>query len=217
MANPATAAAFTPIRLPHPLPIYTQRESFLATPPVAPGSAGAAGVRLSPDENPFLPRFEIVDDVVVPPEFERYLICRWGDRAFGDPDDYVGYNHGCAGFVPIQQSDVPFPQEIRRSVSIERWLDGVLWVNHEYVSFPFSRLAPRTPFDLRSADTRDSFTEVIGFALPDERNLELMGEMHYNMGGSALRIRKSGNENRFEVVSDWRNRRVHGLSGLALN
>jgi secreted PhoX family phosphatase len=55
-----------------------------------------------------------VDDVVVPPEFERYVIVRWGDRVFPGQDDYVGYNHDYTAFIPLEGDH-----------------DGLLWVNHE--------------------------------------------------------------------------------------
>jgi secreted PhoX family phosphatase len=52
-----------------------------------------------------------------------------------DRDDYVGYDCDYTAFVPLIWFDES---------------DGLLWVNHEYVSFPFSTLAPGTPADLVS-------------------------------------------------------------------
>ena len=46
-----------------------------------------------------LTSYSVVDDVVVPPEYERYVIVRWGDRVFPDPADYFGYNNDYTGFV----------------------------------------------------------------------------------------------------------------------
>jgi secreted PhoX family phosphatase len=182
---------FTPVRLPHPLPVYTKRESFLPT-------DGGDGVVLPPAKDPSLTTYAVVDDVVVPPEFERYVIVRWGDRVFPGPDDYVGYNHDYTAFFPLHGDR-----------------DGLLWVNHEYVSFPFSFLAPETPASLAGFPT--SFEKVIGFPFPTARNREALGEMLYNCGGSVLRVRKL-REGRYHVrPGDRYNRRLHGLSGLALN
>ncbi len=133
---------FTPVRLPHPLPIYTTHQSYLARP-------GGTSEVLPPAADPSLATYEFVDDVVVPPEFEWYVIVRWGDRVFPDPDQYVGYNHDYTAFIPLHgRSDT-------------EWL---LWVNHEYVSFPFSALAPEAPANLAGLPT--SFEPVVGFALP---------------------------------------------------
>jgi uncharacterized protein len=41
----------------------------------------------------------VLDDVVVAPEFERYLVVAWGDRVFHDPDQYVGYNADYTAFI----------------------------------------------------------------------------------------------------------------------
>jgi secreted PhoX family phosphatase len=66
--------------------------------------------------------------VVVPPEYERYVIVSWGDRVFPNKDEYFGYNCDYTGFVPIDGKSAN---------------DGYLWVNHEYISYPFSRFALR--------------------------------------------------------------------------
>jgi secreted PhoX family phosphatase len=182
---------FTPVRLPHPLPIYTTRRSFLPT-------GAGDGVVLPPAKDPSLATYTVLDDVVVPPEFERYVIVRWGDRVFPTQDDYVGYNHDYTAFF-----------------SLEGDHDGLLWVNHEYVSFPFSFLSPDTPANLAGFPT--SFEKVVGFPFPATKDREALGEMLYNCGGSVLHVRKS-REGRYRVrKGDEYNRRVHGLSGLAIN
>lgn len=58
---------FTPVRLPHPLDIYTTHRGWLA-------SGVGAGVELDPTPDAKLATYTVVDDVVVPPEFERYVI-----------------------------------------------------------------------------------------------------------------------------------------------
>jgi secreted PhoX family phosphatase len=181
---------FTPVRLPHPLRVYTQRKSFLPT-------GIDDGTILPPAKDPSLTTYAVVDDVVVPPEFERYVIVRWGDRVFPGQDDYVGYNHDYTAFFPLHGDD-----------------DGLLFVNHEYVSFPFSFLSPETPANLAGFPT--SFEKVVGFPFPATKNREALGEMLYNCGGTVLHVRKS--QGRYRVrQGDSYNRRVHGLSGLGLN
>jgi hypothetical protein len=183
----------TPVRLPHPLPIYTEEESYLAT-------GIGQGTVLDPAANPNLLQYTVIDDVVVPPEYERYVIVAWGDRIFPNKHDYVGYNHDYTGFVPAHGNSNA----------------GALWVNHEYVSFPFSDITPAIPADL--AGQRTSFSEVVGFELPATKNREFLGEAGYNTGGSAVQIRRNRHSSRFSVVAgDRRNFRVHGLSGLAVN
>ena len=62
-----------------------------------------------------------------------------------------------------------------------------------------------------------SFEKVIGFPFPTAKNREALGEMLYNCGGSVLHVRKS-REGRYRVrTGDGYNRRIHGLSGLAIN
>src|SRR5262245_5507289 len=192
VAEAAWPGPFTPVRLPHPLPIYTTHKSYLAVP-------GGAGQILPAAADPSLATYAIVDDVVIPPEFERYVILRWGDRIFPDSDQYVGYNHDYTAWVPLRgRSDT----------------ECLLWVNHEYVSFPFSALAPEAPANLSGFPT--SFQAVIGFALPATRNREFLGECLYNCGGTIAKLRKQAG--RYRVQSgDPLNRRVHGLSGLAIN
>ncbi len=172
---------FTPVRLPHPLPVYQTKPSFLAT---GIESGVLQGTVLPAAIDPSLASFSVVDEVVIPPEYEKYVIVRWGDRVFPIPEDYVGYNHDYTAFIPRRE-------ESRR--------DGFLWINHEYVSFPFSDLAPEAPADVAGLPT--SFEAVIGFALPDERNLEFLGEVLYNTGGSILRVRRNRAGTRWSPVT----------------
>jgi len=194
VADAAEVLKLTPIRLPHPLPIYQQQSSFLPT-------ERERGEVQRPDANVKLTEYSVIDDVVVPPEYERYLIISWGDRVFPNPEEYFGYNNDYTAFVPID----------RRSLN-----DGYLWVNHEYVSYPFSALAPGAPADLAGLPT--SYPLVIGSELSNDRtSVELLGEFLYNMGGSIVRIAKGNKNENYTVVRDARNRRIHGLSGLGIN
>jgi uncharacterized protein len=181
----------TPVRLPHQLPVYLDRDSFLPTS----GQVGDFGAPLT--------GYTVLDDVVVAPEFDRYLVVAWGDRVFGDPDQYVGYNCDYTAFRRLHGGG-----------------DGLLWVNHEYVSFPLSLGAPETPATLQAADPRPatSFPAVVGFDIdgPTVPQGTRWGEFLYNMGGTVVRLRK-GQDGRYAAVADRRNRRLHGLSGLALN
>ncbi|HAJ60927.1 MAG TPA: hypothetical protein DCP31_18050 [Cyanobacteria bacterium UBA8543] len=195
--NAAPAAEplkFTPVRLPHPLPIYQNQKSYLPT-------GIGQGTILSQATDTRLGQYNVIDDVVVPPEYERYLIVSWGDRVFPNQQDYVGYNCDYTGFVPVNGQN---PN------------DGYLWINHEYISYPFSPLAPEAPSDVANFDP--SYPLVIGKPLPNTKNRELLGEFLYNMGGSIIRISRPGFKGNFAVVaSDPKNRRIHGLSGLAIN
>ncbi len=182
--------SFTPVRLPHPLPIYQEKSSFYPT-GIEKGDVlkAAADTRLT--------SYTIIDDVVVPPEYERYVLVSWGDRVFPNKDEYFGYNCDYTGFVPVNSEN-----------------DGYLWVNHEYVSYPITALAPDSPTDL--AGFPESFTSVIGYT-PTAKDRTLLGEFLYNMGGSILRISRRVRGGRFGVVSDAKNRRIHTLSGLGIN
>jgi secreted PhoX family phosphatase len=185
---------FTPLRMPHPLPIYTEQNSYYAT-------AIGQGTVINKSADPRLGTYNILDDVVVPPEYERYVIVRWGDRVFPNQEEYFGYNNDYTGFIPLNGRN---PN------------DGYLWVNHEYISYPFSFTAPGTEEDL--AQFPESYPLVIGQNLPRDRtNIELLGEFLYNMGGSIVRIARAERGGRFSVVRDPKNRRIHHLSGLGIN
>ncbi|MDZ8140729.1 MAG: PhoX family phosphatase [Nostoc sp. DedQUE04] len=187
-----SSISFTPVRLPHPLPIYQQQKNFLPT-----GIGQGEVVNASADIK--LGNYNVIDDVIVPPEYERYVIVSWGDRVFPNKDDYFGYNNDFTGFIPLgKTNDV-----------------GYLWVNHEYVSFPFSSLLVEDSSDLKGLP--DAFENVIGWALPSSRNIEVEGEFLYNQGGSIVRISRQNQNKRFAVVKDAKNRRIHGLSGLGIN
>ncbi|MGV0023878.1 PhoX family protein [Phormidesmis priestleyi] len=192
-AATATELSFTPVRLPHPLPIYQNQRSFLA---IANGQGTLLGEANSPAQMN-LGSYNPIDDVVVPPEYERYVIVSWGDRVFPNSDEYFGYNNDYTGFVPIDGNR-----------------EGYLWVNHEYVSFPISRFAPEAP-----ADITEAFKETGSIVIPDfptVKGRELSGEFLYNLGGSVVRIAR-GRNGRYAVVKHPKNRRLHGLSGLGIN
>jgi hypothetical protein len=187
-----SALKFTPVRLPHPLEIYQTYPSYRPT-------DFGKGKILNPSSNVRLHNYNIVDDVVVPPEYERYVIVRWGDKVFANPEEYVGYNCDYTGFIPLSKS-----------------LDeGYLWINHEYVGFPISDLAPDIPADLVGFPT--AFAPVIGRSLPTTKNTELLGEFLYNMGGTIIKISRRNPLGRYVVARDPKNRRLHGLSGLGIN
>lgn len=202
----AAPLGITPIQLPSPLTVYKTMTTFLPT-----GVGTRSTVR--PNTSPQLSTYRVIDDVVVPPEYERYIVVSWGDRVFPNPNEYFGYNNDWTGFAPITPGNLN---------------DGYLTVNHEYISFPFSPLAPEAPTDVRSSPS--TYQAVIGNAvgttLPTSpRSLDrndvsrrlVDGEFFYNQGMSVVRIRRSSN-GRFAVVkSDPNNRRYHGLSGLGIN
>jgi secreted PhoX family phosphatase len=96
--------------------------------------------------------YTVIDDLVVPPEYERYVIIGWGDRIYPDPQEYFGYNADYTAFVPRRHGKTD---------------DGWLWVNHEYVSSPMSFAAPEAPASLASANpqVRATAFDVIGIDL----------------------------------------------------
>lgn len=193
VADAAMPLSITPVRLPHPLPIYQKRKSYLPT-------GIDQGTILNRANDTRLGQYNVIDDVVVPPEYERYVIISWGDRVFPNQDDYFGYNSDYTGFVPISRNNN----------------DGYLWVNHEYISYPFSRFAPESPTDL--AGFPETYPLVIGKTLAGDKNdIQLLGEFLYNLGGSIVRIARQENGGRYTVVRDPNNRRIHGLSGLGIN
>src|SRR5262249_12501248 len=75
VAEPVWLRVVTPVRAPHPLPIYQTRSSWLA-------DGIGVGHLLPPVVDPSLLTFAAVDDVVTAPELEAYIIARWGDRLF---------------------------------------------------------------------------------------------------------------------------------------
>jgi uncharacterized protein len=199
-AQAGISEVLIPVRLPHPLPIYTEKNSWLAT------NIGGVGVIKTPTDPVNLTEYTVLDEVVIPPGYEYYVIVSWGDRPFSDRHQYVGYNHDYTAFVPLKGSIH----------------DGCLYINHEYISCPFSKLAPDTPSNIASLEgVFESFLPVVGFDLPTTRDRQLMGEMLYNCGGTVVRVRRTrrrGEETRYQVVAgDAKNRRIHGLSGLEIN
>ena len=226
LADGGSHLSFTPVRLPHPLPIYAQQRSFLAT-----GiGAGTVLPKATTPEQMNLGSYTVIDDVVVPPEYKRYVIVRWGEHVFPNRDDYVGYNCDYTGFVPIERRDDDDDDDDCRG---ER---GYLWINHEYVSFPASRLTPGIVAGLGNSETTDD--DVLGPAgafptgsnsnganlvlrlagLSAAERRQLYGEFYYNQGGSILVISRQNRRDEWEVIKyHTRNRRVHGMSGLAIN
>ncbi|MDY6804890.1 MAG: PhoX family phosphatase [Cyanobacteriota bacterium] len=195
-SNPEIARAqasmtFTPVKLASPVPAYKTMTSYVPL-GIEQGSLLAASQDLN------LSQYAYLDDVVVPPEYERYVIVRWGDRVFPDREEYFGYNCDYTGFVPINGNIN----------------DGYLWVNHEYVSYPISIVAPGTSEDLAGLPTTDRL--VLGLDL-SQKNRFTLGEFLYNVGGSVVRIGKGADGRYTPAAGDRLNRRIHGLSGLGIN
>jgi secreted PhoX family phosphatase len=196
LAEAVQPLGVTPVRLPHPLPIYQTSRSFLP-------QGRAQGTVLPAAADPALTQYTVLDDVVVPPEYERYVIVRWGDRVFPNPEEYFGFNCDYTGFVPVTGPN-------------GSGNDGYLTVNHEYVGYPISRFAPETPADVVTAEFPEAGPLVISGFPTVQGSLALLGEFYYNQGMSVVRIRKNGS-GRYAVVRDPKNRRYHGLSGLGIN
>ncbi|MCL2933576.1 MAG: DUF839 domain-containing protein, partial [Trichodesmium sp. MAG_R03] len=182
--------SFTPLKLAHPLEAYEQYSSFV------PLGIGGQGVTRGAGVDVALQSYEYFDDVIVPPEYKRYVIVSWGDRVFPDPEEYFGYNADYVSFIPVNGN----PD------------DGYLWNNHEYVSYPMSPLLAGSD-DLDGFPTTDKL--VLGLDL-SQPSISTLGEFAYNLGGSIVRIRK-GSNGQYATVADDANRRVHLLSGLGIN
>ncbi|MEP7203984.1 MAG: alkaline phosphatase PhoX [Ilumatobacteraceae bacterium] len=179
----------TPVRLPHDLPAYA-RPSYL--PGVGVGNYSAS-----------LPTYTVIDDLVVGPELERYVIVGFGDRVFPSADDYFGFNCDYTSF------------RARRSRN-----EGWLYVNHEYVSYPMSLGAPGTPAAIASAVPKPltSFGPSVGFEIDGGNQLLRWGEFMYVSGGSVVYLRRNRRTKQYAPVSGHGdNRRYHLLSGMAIN
>ncbi len=199
---------FTPVRTPHPLPVYTAHPSWYAT------GLNGVGKKLPATRWAELDEYRVIDDVVVPPEYERYIIVQWGDRVFPNQADYFGFNNDHTGYVPIVGSR-----------------EGFLVVNHEYSSYPFHQLVPGTDPGFAANDPNASnrtFEAAIRRKLPSALNIsdltpeqkrQLYGEQCYNVGLSVLRVKRKEPRGRLQVDLDNKsqNRRVHLLSGLGIN
>lgn len=189
-AQTGNSLSFTPLKLAHPLEAYENNPSFL------PIGINGQGTTLAANQDMALQGYQYFDDVIVPPEYERYVIVKWGDRVFPNQEEYFGYNSDYISFIPINGN----PN------------DGYLWNNHEYVSYPMSPLLGGD--DLIGFPTTDQI--VLGFDL-SQPNIFTFGEFAYNQGGSIVRITKDSSGRYTPVVGDSVNRRVHLLSGLAIN
>jgi secreted PhoX family phosphatase len=192
---------FTPVRVPFPLPIYVTNHNFLPTGVNGVGTLIASVETGGPAVE--LATYTVIDDVVVPPEYERYVISSWGDRPFINAHDYVGFNCDYTGYIPLSGTN-----------------DGLLWQNHEYTSYPFAPLVPETAAGLVGGvfDRVVSATSPTPYTLPTTKTRGFMGECLYNVGGSILRIKRVSRGGRFAVQNaDAYNRRIHALSGLAIN
>ncbi len=75
-AEAVVPLSFTPLRLPHPLPIYRELSSFMPT------GLNGQGTVMAASQDTKLTSYNVVDDVVVPPEYERYVILSAGAIEF---------------------------------------------------------------------------------------------------------------------------------------
>ena len=71
LANSGNHGSFTPVRLPHPLPISQQHLSYL-------GAGLHTGPVLPTARNTQLAAYTVLDDVIVPPEYARSVIVHGG-------------------------------------------------------------------------------------------------------------------------------------------
>lgn len=122
------------------------------------------------------------DDLVLPAEFTYDVIALWGDRLPGTNSRF-GYNADFTAFIPTTQDGT----------------EGVLWVNHEYVSLPDVALGHIGVYS-------QSFHVVMG------RPVTVDDYMH-DVGGSALHIRR-GADQRWEIVTSPLTRRIDATTRM---
>jgi len=78
LADGGNPLSFTPVRLPHPLPICQWPPSSLAT-------GLSTGTVLPASSHTQLAAYTVIDDLVVPPEYGRYVLVHWGGSVFQTP------------------------------------------------------------------------------------------------------------------------------------
>lgn len=117
------------------------------------------------------------DDVILPEGLSYEVLLKWGDAI--SAQDQFGYNNDYIAFIPL---DNDHPNE------------GLLWVNHEYISPKF----------------------VSGYKGGERTKEQVTTEM-YHVGGSIVRVKKKGN-NKWEIEKgDAFNRRISGLTDIPFN
>ena len=147
--------------------------------------AGGLGPLTAAGPPPEFLRFDPIhptngDDLVLPDGFSYDILMKWGDALPGTSDRF-GYNADFTAFVPL-----PDPRE------------GVLFVNHEYVSLPAEGEYGVYP---------QTFPLVMG------RAATIDDEMH-DVGASVLHVRQN-NAGRWEVVASPLTRRYDAYSRMA--
>ena len=78
LADGGDPLSSTPVRLLHPLPIWQRPPSYLAT-------GLSTGTVLPASSNTQLAAYTVIDDLVVPPAYGRYVLVHWGGRVFQPP------------------------------------------------------------------------------------------------------------------------------------
>lgn len=148
------------------------------------------------------------DALVLPEGYEAQVLLRWGDPILGDlpefaPDNdsadqaqQAGSHHDGMHFFPIE-GEQPWSGSS---------VDGLLVVNHEYIEPRFLHIGVTAGKAVQSWQTPDHG----GPRDPEQ----IRKEMHAH-GVSVVRIRADEN-GRWAVVPDPRNRRVTGLTEMAI-
>ena len=151
--------------------------------------------------------YEVVDDLVLPEDYDYQVIAAWGDKV---GDSRFGYNNDYLSFIPTGDNE------------------GYLSVNFEYISaVPWIQTYEQTigkslPFAQLQAALKDKKSsgenEVNAYALPDNDPMkanirEISAEALIDQGLGIISIRKAAN-GKWERTNSPSDRRISGISGL---
>lgn len=177
----ASGLSFEPIRIPIPLDIYELSEQ---------------------EQMEAFSRFEVADDLVLPPGHEYQVIAAWGDPV---GDSRFGYNNDYVSFVETAEN------EGFLTVNFE-YISGKTWMEtYEQVlgkSLPFNeaiaRLAPQKgaidAFNLEDGDLKNQLREIAKEGLID-------------MGVGVISLKRNS-DGTWERTNSQSDRRITGASGL---
>ncbi|WP_287129064.1 PhoX family phosphatase [Candidatus Cyanaurora vandensis] len=129
-----------------------------------------------PFRNPVQP--DSLDDLTLPEEFTYQVVVQWGDLLTQDGQRF-GYNNDFTAFVPLKRDE------------------GLLWVNHEYISEEVYKA---------------SYAQVFGRELPKDRN-EQVAIYKKELGGSVVHLKRMAETWQLVVDSAY-NRRLDANSPL---
>ncbi|MBD2730399.1 DUF839 domain-containing protein [Nostoc sp. FACHB-892] len=151
--------------------------------------------------------YEVVDDLVLPENFQYQVIASWGDQV---GNSRFGYNNDYLSFIPINDEE------------------GYLSINFEYIStLPWMQtyqqvIGKSLPLEEVKAALKKQASgksEINAFALPDEDPIKaqirlICTEALLDQGLGIISIRKNAN-GKWERTNSPADRRISGISGLS--